>query len=479
MAFAEFDLRRPLQALRRDELRGVFDPWLAGTSLLLAAFGLVMVASSSIAVAEGMSVGPFHFVVRHVVFLALGVVLAAVLMSVPLEHWQQRARLLLFAAFLLLLLVFVPGIGRKVNGATRWINLGVSGFQVVEAVKLLLIAYLASYLVRFRHQVRTELSGLLKPLGITALMVGLLLLQPDFGSAVLLIVIATGMVWLGGARLRHLMLPCALGVPALVYLATTESYRLRRLTSFLDPWQDPFNDGFQLTQALIAIGRGAWTGVGLGASVQKLFYLPEAHTDFILAVIAEELGLLGVVLVLVLFAFLCGRLFVLGLRAIDRGLAFGGYCLFGIALWLGSQSLVSIGVNLGVLPTKGLTLPLISSGGSSLMMTVAALGLALRVSFELARREAELAVSLHGVPPQEIYRGPVAAQNPRVREPLAVVDPVDAHLPDGDDVSTDAPRSRSWWHLPMPMPQRERIEPRFFGGVASSPLRSDVREAHP
>jgi len=410
MAFAEFVLRRPLQALRRDELRGVFDPWLAGATLLLAAFGLIMVASSSIAVAEGMSVGPFHYVIRHVVFLGLGAMLAAFLMAVPLDYWQRRARVLLFAAFLLLLLVFVPGVGRRVNGATRWINLGVSNFQVVEAVKLLLIAYLASYLVRFRHQVRTELLGLLKPLGITAAMVGLLLMQPDFGSAVLLLVIATGMVWLGGARLRHLLLPCALGVPALVYLATTESYRLRRLTSFLDPWQDPFNDGFQLTQALIAIGRGAWTGVGLGASVQKLFYLPEAHTDFILAVIAEELGLFGVVLVLVLFAFLCGRLFVLGLRAIDRGLAFGGYCLFGIALWLGAQSLVSIGVNLGVLPTKGLTLPLISSGGSSLMMTVAALGLALRVSFELARREAELAVSLHGVPQQDIYRGPLVAR---------------------------------------------------------------------
>lgn len=420
MAFAEFDLRRPLQALRRDELRGVFDPWLAGATLLLAAFGLVMVASSSIAVAEGMSVGPFHYVIRHVVFLGLGALLAGVLMAVPLDYWQRRARVLLFVAFLMLLLVFVPGVGQRVNGATRWINLGVSNFQVVEAVKLLLIAYLASYLVRFRHQVRTELLGLLKPLGITAAMVGLLLMQPDFGSAVLLLAIATGMVWLGGARLRHLLLPCALGVPALVYLATTESYRLRRLTSFLDPWQDPFNDGFQLTQALIAIGRGAWTGVGLGASVQKLFYLPEAHTDFILAVIAEELGLFGVVLVLVLFAFLCGRLFVLGLRAIDRGLAFGGYCLFGIALWLGAQSLVSIGVNLGVLPTKGLTLPLISSGGSSLLMTVAALGLALRVSFELARREAELAVSLHGVPQQDIYRGPIAATQSQYRsEPSA------------------------------------------------------------
>ncbi len=419
----DFDFRRPMQALRRDALPGAFDPWIAGVALLLAAFGVVMVASSSIAIAEGMSVGPFHFVLRHVVFLVLGGALAIVLMAMPLELWQRRARLLLFGAFLMLLLVYVPGVGVRVNGATRWINLGLSNFQVVEAVKLLLIVYLASYLVRFRHQVRTAFMGLLKPVAVTLAMVALLLGQPDFGSAVLLLAIAGGMVLLGGARVRHLLAVGVLALPPLVYLATTESYRLRRLTSFLDPWQDPFNDGFQLTQALIAIGRGAWTGVGLGGSVQKLFYLPEAHTDFILAVIAEELGLVGVILVLLLFAVLCGRLLLLGLRAIDRGLAFGGYCLFGISIWIGAQSLVSIGVNLGLLPTKGLTLPLISSGGSSLMMTVAALGLALRVTYELARREAELAVSLHGVPAQDIYRGPDVATSSSEREFPSAVPP--------------------------------------------------------
>lgn len=406
MALLDFELSRPLQALRRDELRGTFDPWIAGTSLVLVAFGVVMVASSSIAIAEGMNAGPFYFLIRHLVFLVLGLALAALLMATPLDFWQRHARLLLFAAFLLLLLVFVPGLGRRVNGATRWINLGLAAFQAVEAVKLLLILYLASYLVRFRHQVRTAFIGLVKPLLLVALMVVLLVLQPDFGSAVLLLTIAGGLLLLGGARLLHLGTMVVIGLPPLIFVAVTESYRLRRLTSFLNPWQDPFNDGFQLTQALIAIGRGAWTGVGIGGSVQKLFYLPEAHTDFILAVIAEELGLVGVVLILALFTILCARMFALGLRAVDRGVSFSGYCLFGVALWIGFQSLVSIGVNLGVLPTKGLTLPLISSGGSSLMMTVAAIGLALRASFELVRREAELAVSVHGVPPQEIYRGP-------------------------------------------------------------------------
>jgi cell division protein FtsW len=276
----------------------------------------------------------------------------------------------------------------RINGARRWINLGISGFQSVEAVKLLLIVYLASYLVRHREGVQRHFFGVVKPVGVAGLIVLLLLAQPDFGSATLLIATTVGMIWLGGARMRNLFALGAPLVPALAWAAMTQDYRVKRLTSFLDPWKDPFNDGFQLTQALIAVGRGEWTGVGLGGSIQKLYYLPEAHSDFILAVIAEELGLLGIVLVLGLFAWLCGRGLKLGLRAVEKGLHFQGNVAFGISLCVALQALVSVGVNLGVLPTKGLTLPLISSGGSSVLMTCAMVGVLLRVSYELSRAEA-------------------------------------------------------------------------------------------
>ncbi|HVF35438.1 MAG TPA: putative lipid II flippase FtsW [Candidatus Saccharimonadia bacterium] len=388
---------RSIQALRRDELPGRIDPVLLFAALALAGFGLVMVASSSIAIAEGAGVAPLYFVIRHAMFLAMGVALAFLVVLVPLAWLEQASRVLLLGGFVLLLAVFVPGVGHKVNGATRWINFGVTTFQAVEAVKLIVIVYLASYLVRFGSQVRTSLLGTIKPLAIAAMLVGLLLVQPDFGSAALLLAIVIGMIWLAGARVRDVTGLALLGTPVMAIAAWTEPYRVKRLTSFLDPWADPFKDGFQLSQALIAIGRGEWVGVGLGASIQKLYYLPEAHTDFILAVIAEELGLVGVVLVLALFALLAGRAFTLGLRAIESGLTFAGYCAFGIALWIGVQSLVSVGVNLGVLPTKGLTLPLISSGGSSLLMTCAAIGLLLRIGYETTRREAELAISLDDV----------------------------------------------------------------------------------
>ena len=384
---------KSIQALRREELPGSIDPVLLFAAIALAAFGLVMVASSSIAIANGAGVPPFYFVARHAVFLGLGVALAFAFAWIPTARLEQSSRLLMLLGFVLLLAVFVPGVGHRVNGATRWINLGVTKFQVVEVVKLIVIVYLAGYLVRFGSQVRTSLLGTIKPLGIAALIVGLLLVQPDFGSAALILAIVVGMIWLAGARFRDVTGLALLGTPVMAIAALAEPYRIKRLTSFLDPFADPFNDGFQLSQALIAIGRGEWFGVGLGASIQKLYYLPEAHTDFILAVIAEELGLAGVVIVLALFALLAGRAFALGLRAVEKGLPFAGYVAFGIALWIGVQALVSVGVNLGVLPTKGLTLPLISSGGSSLLMMCAAIGVLLRISMETSRREAELALT--------------------------------------------------------------------------------------
>ncbi len=385
-----------IQAKRKPEGAGRYDIGILCAALGLASLGVIMVASSSIAIADGQHIGPFYFLVRHLVFLGLGMALAAVAMRFELKWLERHSFLLLLAAVMLLLLVFVPGIGMRINGARRWIRLGFAGFQSVEAVKLLFIVYLSGYLVRHRVQVQGGLFGVIKPLSVALVLVVLLLAQPDFGSAALIIAVTVGMVWLGGVKLRNLVYLAIPATPALAWAALTQDYRVKRLTSFLDPWADPFNDGFQLTQALIAIGRGEWFGVGLGGSVQKLFYLPEAHTDFILAVIAEELGLAGIVLVLGLFAVLVGRAFALGLKAIDQGKYFSGYCAFGIALWLGLQTLVSIGVNLGVLPTKGLTLPLISSGGSSVLMTCVAVGLLLRISYELTRIETDADAAAEG-----------------------------------------------------------------------------------
>jgi cell division protein FtsW len=378
------------QARRRHELPGQYDLGIMLAAGALASLGVIMVASSSIAIADGHHVGPFYYLTRHLVFLGLGVALAIAMTRIELEWLEQNAFVLLLLAIILLLLVFVPGLGLRINGARRWIRLGFAGFQSVEAVKLMFIVYLASYLVRHRDNVQRSMFGVIKPLGVALILVGLLLMQPDFGSAALIIAVTVGMVWLGGARMRNLFYLAIPAMPAIAWAAMTSDYRVKRLTSFLNPWAHPFDDGFQLTQALIAIGRGEWLGVGLGGSVQKLFYLPEAHTDFILAVIAEELGLAGILIVLLLFGALVGRALMLGLRAVERGQRFAGYCAFGIGLWLGLQTLVSIGVNLGVLPTKGLTLPLISSGGSSVLMTCAAIGLLLRISFEVSRAENRL-----------------------------------------------------------------------------------------
>jgi cell division protein FtsW len=427
------------QATRLDAITGRFDPVLLVLTLGLMGLGVVMVASSSIAIAEGLSVGPFYFLIRHLVFLALGIGLAWGLMQIELKTVEKYSHLMLALSLLMLVVVFLPGIGKSVNGAQRWINLGVSNFQVVEAVKVMFIVWLASYLVRYRDEIGQQWMALIKPLGVAAVIVVLLLLQPDFGSAALLLAITGGMVWLGGARIRNLLVPALLALPALALVAVAEPYRVRRLTSFRDPWADPFNDGFQLTQALIAIGRGEWLGVGLGGSVQKLFYLPEAHTDFIFSVTAEELGFAGSFTVIALFALFTWRAFNIGLRAVEMRRHFAGFCAFGVGLWISLQAFVSIGVNLGLLPTKGLTLPLISSGGSSVMMTCVAIGLLLRVSYELDRAERQVA---------------------RLRS--------DAALPDAVAPGTPEPMPAP---SPVAVPElvvrsgRDRIEPKF-GAVA-------------
>jgi cell division protein FtsW len=375
------------QATRLDAIPGRFDPWLLGASVALAALGVVMVASSSIA----MNSDPFYYLTRHVVFLAGGIALAGWAMRTELKTVEKYNQWLLLACFVLLALVFVPVLGSSVNGARRWINFGVARFQTVEAVKVMYIVWLSSYLVRFRDEVNATWPAMLKPLGVAGGLVLLLLLQPDFGSSTLLLAITAGMLVLGGVNLPRMSAPVVVGLPLFAFIAILEPYRLRRITSFMDPWKDQLGSGYQLSNALMAVGRGEWFGVGLGASVQKLNYLPEAHTDFIFSVIAEELGFVGVCLVIGLYALLVGRAFWIGYRCVGMRRHFAGYCAFGVELAISLQAFVSIGVNLGILPTKGLTLPLISSGGSSVLMTCAALGLLLRVSYELDRAERQVA----------------------------------------------------------------------------------------
>ena len=378
----------PRQATRLEAIGGRFDPWLLGAMLALASLGVVMVASASI-YQHG---NPFYYLIRHGMFLVAGAGLAWWVTRTELKSIEARNHLLLLGCVVLLLLVFVPGLGVSVKGAHRWINLGVSNFQVVEVVKVFFIVWLASYLVRFRDEVNATWAAMLKPLGVVVLLVALLLMQPDFGSSSLLLAITAGMLVLGGVNMPRMFGPVLVGLPILAVIAIAEPYRMRRLTSFSDPWADPFGSGYQLTNALMAIGRGEWSGIGLGGSVLKLNYLPEVHTDFIFSVIGEELGFVGVCLVVALYALLVGRAFVIGLRCVEMRRHFAGYVAFGVALWIGMQSFVSMGVNLGLLPTKGLTLPLISSGGSSILMTCVAMGLLLRVSYELERTQRQVAL---------------------------------------------------------------------------------------
>lgn len=360
------------------------DFWVLVPALLLICCGLVMVGSASVAVAEGHGVSSWYYLARHAVFIVVGITIAMSLRIIPISFFERISRPMMLLALLALLMVLVPGLGHTVNGSTRWVKLGFFNFQVVEAVKIMVIIYLASYLTRKADSVRFRFFDTLKPLILAGTLSVVLLLQPDMGSAAVITAIIFGMVWLAGAAWRHIFILGALALPAFGW-AAMEPYRLRRIVSFMDPWSDPFNSGFQLTQALIAVGRGEWLGVGLGASIQKLFYLPEAHTDFIFAVLAEEFGFLGVLLVLALFLLLVTRIMIIGLMAHRRGRQFAGYLAYGIGLWIGLQALVSIGVNLGVLPTKGLTLPLISSGGSSVLMIIFAIAIVLRIKYELDR----------------------------------------------------------------------------------------------
>ena len=359
-----------------------FDGWIICTVVALLMVGLVMVASASISIADHETGNPFAYFERQLLFVFLGLLVAGVAMLVPTDLWEKHSIALLVLAFVLLLLVLVPGIGHVVNGSRRWIRLGFMNFQVSEVARVLLLTYIASYAVRRADELRGSFAGFVKPVAVLAAAAVLLLAEPDFGATTVLM--ATGLVvlFLAGARLHYLLVPTLAGVAGLTLLALMSPYRMRRITGFLHPWIDPFDSGYQLVQSLIAIGRGEWFGVGLGSSVQKLFYLPEAHTDFVFAVLAEEFGFLGVCVVLGLFALLVGRALVVSRRAAAAGLVFQSYLAASIGVWLGLQAFVNVGVNMGLLPTKGLTLPLLSYGGSSMLVSMGVMGLLLRIHHE-------------------------------------------------------------------------------------------------
>jgi cell division protein FtsW len=363
--------------------RFVFDPWVIGTVAALLLVGLVMVASASISVSEHETGNPFFYFERQLIYVGLGLVAAMVAIAIPTSVWEKHSIYLLGGAFVLLVLVLVPGLGHEVNGSRRWVRLGFMNFQVSELARVMLLTYIASYAVRRSDELCSSFKGFMKPVGVLAAAAVLLLLEPDFGAATVLMATGLAVLFLAGVRLHHLLVPVVLGVCAMALLAVTSSYRMRRLVAFRNPWEDPFDSGFQLVQSLIAIGRGEWFGVGLGSSVQKLFYLPEAHTDFVFAVLAEEFGFVGVLLVVCLFALLVGRAMEISRRAADAGLTFQSYVAASIGIWVGLQAFVNIGVNMGLLPTKGLTLPLLSYGGSSMLVTLGVIGLLLRINHEV------------------------------------------------------------------------------------------------
>ncbi len=372
-------LMRPSDGIRE------LDPMLLWSSVALLLLGLVMVYSSSIAFAEGSRFTGYqshYFLLRHGLFLAIGVAAGLFAFQLSLRKWQQLAPWLFMAGVLLLVVVLIPGLGREVNGAQRWLPLGPVNLQPSELMKLFVALYAADYTVRKLPQIRSFKRGFLPMAGIVLLVGFLLLREPDFGAFVVITAIAFGVLFLGGINVRVFALLALVAMVGFVLLIWLSPYRRDRIFGFMDPWQDAFGRGYQLSHALIAFGRGEWFGVGLGASVEKLFYLPEAHTDFLLAVIAEELGFVGVLTVVVLFAVVIQRAFAIGRTAINLERYFSGLVAMGIGLWIGVQSFINMGVNMGLLPTKGLTLPLMSFGGSGIVANCLAIAILLRCDWE-------------------------------------------------------------------------------------------------
>ena len=371
----------PFPARLRTELK--LDPVLLTLVMTLLLGGFVILTSASITISDNATGNPFFYLERQLLAAAIGTAAGLFCLFVPMRVWQSLGPLMLLLGLALLCVVLVPGIGYEVNGSKRWVRFGIMNMQVSEPARLCMLVYLAGYVVRQQKALREQFVGFLRPMLVLNLGCALLLAEPDFGAAIVLLATALVMLFVAGARIRDFLLFFAAAITAMVALAVTSPYRVKRLTGFLDPWADPFDSGFQLTQSLIAIGRGEWIGVGLGEGVQKLFYLPEAHTDFVFAVFAEEFGLLGSFVLIALFLALLWLVFKLAMRAADSERFFEAYLAIGLGTWLGLQAFINVGVNMGLLPTKGLTLPLISYGRSSLITAMTAIGLLLRIHHEL------------------------------------------------------------------------------------------------
>lgn len=360
----------------------LFDRWFVFAIVSIAVLGLLMMTSASIVISDKFTHQPFYYLFKQLVYMTLGIMLGWVVLQFETDTWFKYGGYLLLTVLAMLALVLIPGIGHSVNGSTRWLGIGPLGFQVSELAKFTIVIYMAGYLVRRNAEIRSQLSGFIKPMLVLGVMAVLLLREPDFGATVVVTATALGMMFLAGMQLRHFAALLSGAVILLGVIAVSAPYRLARLTGFMNPWERPFDTGYQLTQSLIAFGRGGWFGVGLGKSIQKMFYLPEAHTDFLFAVIAEELGLVGLFTIIGLFVLLVVRILIIGRDAQQLGRHFAGFLAYGFALWLSIQFTVSIGVSSGLLPTKGLTLPLMSYGGSSVLVNCIVIALLLRIDHE-------------------------------------------------------------------------------------------------
>jgi len=374
-------LRLPSWLIKEPSSTATFDRGFLVLGVCMYVIGLVMVASSSMPVAERLFDNPFHFVIRHMIYICISTVLAVITLQIPMSRWHKHSGALLLFAIALLVAVLI--IGRTVNGSQRWLVFGPITVQAAEPAKLYFFCYLAAYMVRRREEVMENIKGFIKPLVVFAVLAGLLLLQPDLGTVIVMFVTTFGLLFLAGAKLWQFISIAGVGLSAITALAYFSPYRWARVTGFLDPWKDPFGSGYQLTQSLMAYGRGEVTGQGLGNSIQKLEYLPEAHTDFVMAVLAEEFGFIGVSVVLILSMTLVIKALALGKRAVSKEKYFEGFFAYAIGIWFCFQAAVNVGASAGIVPTKGLTMPLISYGGSSMNIMAIALAVLMRIDHEI------------------------------------------------------------------------------------------------